>query len=75
MMNDYIGNISFLTLAPDNRWLLRSQTLQIEFYFYKQVAPLEHIYQKMCPNGSLWRRASKLLKTHTLGWGEVNLQS
>jgi hypothetical protein len=64
-MNEDIGNISFLTLAPDNRWLLWSQPLQIEFYFYKQVAPLEHIYQKMCSNGSSGpeRGANQFTKT------------
>ena len=66
MMNDISAKFHFLHyIASDSRWLLRSQTLQIEFYFYKQVAPLEHIYQNMCPKGSRFGEAG----------GEVTLSS
>ena len=70
MINDHIDNPIFDT-APDNR-LLRSQTFQIVPFFYKQAAPPEHIYRKMCPNGSSAGEGCYFFsQSITFRWGEA----
>ena len=52
MTNNLIDNTSFTIPLQTTGGSSGARLFKLTSYFYKHVAPLEQIFQKMCPNGS-----------------------